>query len=153
MANFAAAMRAEITRVAKRQSRDDLAALKKSSNRYRTEIAELKRRLAAAERLILDIGKQLARVPSSMPEVSHLGKVRFSGRSLRAQRERLGLTRAQLAPLMEVSVATLYNWETGHTRPGTQHIQAWARLRQMSRADIEPLVASLQQGNRAASGT
>ena len=51
MLNIATVLKAEITRVARRQVRGETLRLKKASGQYRTDIAALKRRVAALEKL------------------------------------------------------------------------------------------------------
>ena len=43
--------------------------------------------------------------------------VRFSGPQLRRLRKRLGLTLHQFATLLDVSAASISNWEAGRSRP------------------------------------
>ena len=49
MSNIASALKEEIARIARKEIRAETEALKKASSRYRAEIADLKRRLAALE--------------------------------------------------------------------------------------------------------
>ena len=49
MANFAAALREEVIRLARKELRNETAGLKKAVGRYRSEIATLKKRLSAVE--------------------------------------------------------------------------------------------------------
>ena len=49
MPNFAAALREEVIRLARKELRTETAGLKKAVGRYRSEIATLKKRLSAVE--------------------------------------------------------------------------------------------------------
>jgi transcriptional regulator with XRE-family HTH domain len=61
--------------------------------------------------------------------------VRFSAKSLAAQRKRLGLSAAALARLLGVSALSVYKWESGNTRPRAKQIQAIAALRGMGKRE------------------
>lgn len=52
MANFASQLKAEISRIARKEIRAGTQALKKASTQYRTDIAALRRRIAEQDRVI-----------------------------------------------------------------------------------------------------
>ncbi len=57
MANFASELKSEISRIARKEIRAEILALKKASAQYRTDIAALKRRIAEQDRLITRLRK------------------------------------------------------------------------------------------------
>ena len=69
-------------------------------------------------------------------------RVRFSARSVRAQRKRLKLSAEDYAKLARVSTLTVYNWEHGKTRPRKAQLAALIALRKMGRRDA---LAKLEQ--------
>ncbi len=88
--------------------------LKKILSSYRSEIADLKRRLQALE-------KQASRGPKPAPKVAAVSqdsetKHRFSAKGLATHRQRLGLSAADYGALLEVSALTVYKWEGGQAR-------------------------------------
>ncbi len=58
MPNIATVLKEEIARVARKETRADTQQLKKASAHYRSDIATLKRRIAALEKLVGRLGKQ-----------------------------------------------------------------------------------------------
>ena len=58
MSTFANQLKSEIARIAKKEARSETLLLKKTSAQYRSEIAALKRRLAALESIVGKLSKQ-----------------------------------------------------------------------------------------------
>ena len=91
MPNIAAALREEISRLARKEIRRQTSVLRKASVQYRKDIAEMKRRVSDLQRKITPLEKQVRKnVPAQAaePEVEH---VRFTAKGLRSQRKRLDL--------------------------------------------------------------
>jgi DNA-binding transcriptional regulator YiaG len=137
MPNIGTVLKSEISRVSRKEVRGETQALKKSISQYRTQIADLKRRMQALEQQVKRLGKATAR--SGAPQVeteSAAPKIRFSAKSLVAQRRRLGLSAAALARLLGVSALSVYKWESGNTRPRAKQIEAIAALRSMGKREV-----------------
>lgn len=62
--------------------------------------------------------------------------------TVRQYRERIGLTRAQLAGRLGVSVSTVKRWEHGYRPRKRGQLEALARGLRLSRSESESLVAS-----------
>lgn len=137
MPNIASVLKDEIARVARKETRADIQALKKSVAHYRSEIASLKRRLQQLEQAVKRQGRSR---PASVQAADAGGepegpRVRFSARSLASQRKRLGLSAPALARLLGVSALSVYKWESGNTRPRPRQIEAIAGLRKIGRRE------------------
>lgn len=135
MPNIASIFKAEIARVARKESRDDLSVLKKASSRYRSEIAALKRQLEALEKLVKKLARSTAASADKAaepPKGEEAIPRRFSAKGLAAHRQRLGLSAADLGKLVGASALSVYKWESGSTRPRARYIEAIARVRDMS---------------------
>src|SRR4051812_6973406 len=114
MPNIASLLKEEIARVARKQLRAETETLKKANSHYRGQIAELKRRIDTLERQVKRIGKPGARASAAEAEESGSAQgIRYSAKSLRSQRKRLGLSAAALAKLLDVSALSVYKWESG----------------------------------------
>lgn len=138
MANIAAVLKDEIARVARKELRSETDTLKKSSARYRSDIAGLKRRVTELEQQISRMERLLSKgMAPTKPAVDSGKPVRFSASGLRKHRERLGLSAPMLATILSVSAQTIYNWETGTTRPNPQQIANIAVLRGMSKREVQ----------------
>ena len=143
MPNIAAALKSEISRISRKESRELTSILRRASSQYRRDIAAMKRKLATLERKVGLLEKKTwSELPAPAPDAEETQKLRFSAKGLSSLRKRLGLTVAQHAKLLQVSVPTLYNWENGKTRPGPEQIARIAALRKISKREA---LARLEQ--------
>jgi DNA-binding transcriptional regulator YiaG len=74
-----------------------------------------------------------------------LAGVRFSARSVRAQRKRLKLSAADYGKLVGVSGLTVYNWESGKAHPRKAQFAAVVAIRGIGKRDALRRLAELQQ--------
>lgn len=108
-------LKAEISRLARREIKKSLAPVRRINAAQRGLIAGLRRQVAALQKELKAVGKTVAAgaataVPSGAgPDAG----VRFwiTGKGVRALRKRLGLTQTELGRLIGVSIATVVNWE------------------------------------------
>ena len=144
MPNIASLLKEEIGRVARKQVRSETGALKKASSNHRSEIAQLKRRIQALEQQLRRVAKGTSRVRAAEAEPVDDGRqIRYSAKSLRSQRKRLGLSAAALAKLLNVSALSVYKWESGNTRPRQKQIEAIAALRDIGRREAQKRLEAL----------
>ena len=146
MQNIASILKAEISRIARKEVRSETLSLKKAVAGYRREIAALKRRAHALEQLV---GQQ-AKSPGSASSISASDKSdsetrRFSAKGLRSQRKRLGLSAAECGLLLGASGQSVYNWEQGKARPSARHMPAVAALRTLGKKQAAAVIASRTQ--------
>ncbi len=146
MPDIASVLKSEISRVARKEVRTETASLKKAVNTYRSEIAALKRRVQTLESELKRLGKSGAKQPSAGPKTSDATKLRFSAKGLAAQRKRLGLSAHEVGLLVETSSQSIYNWESGTTRPRATYLPAIARLRSMGKREAAASLKALQKG-------
>jgi len=135
MPNIATVLKDEITRLARKEVKVQVAGLKKANTQYRRDIAELKRQ-------IRDVTKQTAflqgqerkriKTPSAAAETQGL---RFSARWLKTHRDRLQLSAEDYALLVGVSSQTIYNWESGRSKPRQQQLAALAAIRGLGKRE------------------
>ena len=144
MPNIASLLKEEIARISRKQSRSETEQLKKASAHYRSEIAQLKRRIQALEQQIKRVGKSSARGAAVTAAPQDSGKqIRYSAKSLASQRKRLGLSAAAFAKLIGVSALSVYKWESGNTRPRQKQVEAIAALRSMGRREAQKRLEEL----------
>ena len=126
MANLAVVLKAEIARLARKESKAQLDPLRKAGAGYRRDIAALKREVATLSRQL-----KLASRPakSALPGAEDGARLRFSAKGLKSQRERLGLSAAEFGGLAGVSAQSIYNWEAGKATPRATQVQSLAALR------------------------
>jgi len=148
MPNIASILKQEIARVARKEVRHEIAALKKATANHRSEIAALKRRVADAER------RPRAGEPRSSSPIASAANdelvpegLRFSAKGLVAHRSRLGLSAAELGLLLGVSTQTIYNWESGKVRPHRKLLPTLVALRTVGK---KATTAHLEEIKKAA---
>ncbi len=133
MATFADSLKREIARVARKELKGEIAALRKSLALQRSEISGLKKQLATSQAEI----KRLARAKQSLPQQARQIESRpapevtksrpgrkavFTVERLKAQRSRLGFTQEQMGKLLGVSSLSIWKWETGSSAPRASRV-------------------------------
>lgn len=130
MASFVDALRDEVRRLARKEIKAETGTTAQAVARHRREIASLKRQLREQEKRVAFLESQeRRRLAKPEVDVDESERVRFSARSVKAQRRRTGLSAADYGKLVGVSALTVYNWEQGKTRPRPQQLAALVALR------------------------
>jgi DNA-binding transcriptional regulator YiaG len=129
MPNIASVLKDEIRRLAKKEIKTQVVATKRAVAKYRGEIATLKRALGVQEKEIKLLQRQTQQQGKPETEKEPLDSVRFSARSVKAQRSRLGLSAADYGKLIGVSGLTIYNWEHGTSHPRKAQLAALVAVR------------------------
>ncbi|MGY1458739.1 MULTISPECIES: helix-turn-helix domain-containing protein [unclassified Luteimonas] len=132
MANLATVLKAEIARLARKETKTQLDPLRKANAGYRRDIAALKREVAALSRQLKSAGRPAKKVQAEGDEGR---KLRFSAKGLKTHREKLGLSAAEYGQLAEVSAQSIYNWEAGKTVPRQAQVQGLSELRGMGKRE------------------
>jgi DNA-binding transcriptional regulator YiaG len=144
MSNIAAALRQEITRLARKEARSLTKPLHKATASFRKVIAELKRENARAR---ADIARLIRQMPVGVvPRVteSEPSKARFSAASVKAQRRRLGFSAADFGALTGVTANTVYKWEHGASRPRSAQLVAFAAVRGIGKTEANARLEALR---------
>ncbi|HWH82588.1 MAG TPA: hypothetical protein VNU71_10155 [Burkholderiaceae bacterium] len=145
MPNIASILKAEISRVARKEVRGETTGLKKSSTTHRSEIAALKRRLQTLEQELRRLGKARAKAaPADAAEDAPERALRFSAKGLASQRKRLGLSAADCGLLVGASSQSIYNWEEGKARPRVKHLASISALRGMGKKEAAARLEALR---------
>lgn len=134
MPNIASILKTEISRVARKEVRVEIEALKKTSTQHRSLIAALRRQIDQLENDLRRVTKAAAKSSGTMPadEVEDQGPARrFSATRLAAHRTKLGLSAASYGKLVGVSGQTIYHWEQGKARPRTAQLETLASVRNL----------------------
>ena len=129
MSNIASILKEEIVRLARKELRKETEGLKKASAGYRSEIALLKRRADALEKQLSRLEKQLPKRVEPQAGNEATTGLRFSPKRLANQRQKLGLSAAEMGALLGVSAQTIYNWEAEKSRPRQAQLAAIAAMR------------------------
>ena len=145
MPNIAAVLKNEIRRLAKKEIKAQVGTTKQAVAKYRSDIAKLKRSLSQQEREIKLLKRQQGQ-PQTQEEPSD--GVRFSARSVKAQRQRLGLSAADYGKLVGVSGLTIYNWEHEKARPRKAQLAALVAVRGIGKREALMKLAELTTTKR-----
>jgi DNA-binding transcriptional regulator YiaG len=136
MPNMATVLKNEIRRLARKEVKEQIGSTKQAVAKYRRDIADLKR-------LVQQQQKQLAsftaadRGRGEQPAVAEESGQRYSARSVRAQRTRLGLSAEDYGRLVGVSGLTIYNWEHGKARPRKAQFAALLAVRGIGKREAK----------------
>jgi DNA-binding transcriptional regulator YiaG len=141
MTTFAIAFKDQVRKLARKEIRGGTGVLRRSSAQFRRDIASLKRAIAALTR-------ELRRGAASNSAAAVAGEgegmaegARFSARSVRAQRKRLGVSAADFGKLIGVSALTVYHWEGGKARPRAKQLAKFVAIRGIGKREAMEKIA------------
>ncbi len=149
MANFASAIKEEVTRLARKEIKKEVSAAKRQQSQHRKDIAALKRDITTLQRKLAFLEKQetrrLKRGPVAaagiafVPEAKADGRTapRFQARGLRTHREKIGLSAEDYGKLVGVSGLTIYNWEKEKSKPRKSQIPKIADVRKLGQREAK----------------
>jgi len=145
MPNIANVLREEIQRLARKEVKAAIASLKKDNATLKRTAADHKRRLAQLERdnkrLLVKANKM--QEPATKSSEDEIEKARITAKMIKSVRDRLGLSQAGLAKILDTATNTVYLWEQKEGRltfrnPETK--AAIVRLRGMTKAEVAKLM-------------
>ena len=150
MPNIANVLKAEISRLARKEIRESVEAQRKLTTAQRSEIASLKRRVQTLESAIKQLargeGKSRKSSVAAMdlaPQASERG-LRFRAQGMATNRKRLGLSAADFGLLVGATGQSVYAWEAGKTKPKPDALAAIAALRGVGKRAVEERLAALK---------
>lgn len=151
MPNIASVFKAEITRLARKEVRENSDSLRKAVSTQRTEIASLKRRIQELEGAVKKLAKGQGAL-STRPRApvsgesgeSKGGGLRFRAKGMAANRKRLGLSAADFALLVGATGQSVYAWEAGKAKPRPEALAAIAALRGIGKLEAEARLAAVK---------
>lgn len=133
-------LKSEIARVARKELKDELLALRKATTTHRSEIAALKRQvrlLASALKATAKASRARNKDASATDEPAVTPGFRFSAERLAALRAKLGITQAQMAAVLEVSYLSVHKWEAGAAKPRASQLQKIAAAMKMGKREVQ----------------
>lgn len=147
MPNLAAVLKDEIRRLARKEVRDQTAAMQKQLSTYRRDNAQLKRNVAELEKKLGFLEKQEKRRLEDTPEVTEekVQSLRFSPKGVKRHRDKLSLSAADYGKLVGVSQLTIYNWEQGKSRPRPKQLASLAEVRGIGKREAQQRLEVIEQ--------
>ena len=165
MATLANVLKEEISRLARKEVRQQTVDTAKSAARCERDIAELKRQIHTLQQKLSathtqDAPKQPAgkKAPSKKTAAKRQNgktadaqpafpkqpaRTRFSAEGLEANRKRLGLSADNYGRLIGVSGLSVYNWEQGKARPRESNIAALMTIRGIGKREAAKRLEAL----------
>lgn len=119
--------------MARKELREELAALRKASGFQRAEIVALKKqvkvmaaqlnKMSRTKAVSVDLSASKEAGAIAQPTKGKPGrKVVFTPERLKAQRAKLGFTQEQMGKLLEVSGLSIWKWESGASAPRASRV-------------------------------
>ena len=148
MPNIGVVLKDEITRLAKKVLKSQVAPLQANSAAHRRHIAAMKRQINALEKEVARLRKGTRVAPSSTGDDAgedSAQSLRFQAKGLRSLRARLGLSAEDFGKLIGVSGQSVYNWEAEKTVPRRAQLQSLSRLRGIGKREALKMIAGDSQ--------
>ncbi len=133
MSTFVDQLKAEISRIAKKEVRAETKQLKKASAQYRSDIAALKRHIASLETSLKRLSKNQPK-PALEVKTSATG-LRFRAGGFATLRKKFAMSAEQMGKLLGVSAQSVYHWEAGKSRPRASQLPAIAAARTLTKKE------------------
>jgi hypothetical protein len=150
MPNLAATLKAEITRLARKEVRAETESLRKT-------VAALRVDLQATKKKLRELETQSRRPPRERlaPAVLSEGlpsapdaKFRFSAKGLASNRKRLGLSADDFGRLVGATGQAVAGWERGANKPREKYLPAIAELRGIGKREVAKRLDALRGEDR-----
>jgi len=135
MANLLSLLNEKIRRLARREIRARTHKTRRLTAKHRRDLAALKRQVAALTKTVAFLERQERRRVATPPAPQDAKGVRFSARSVKAQRARLGLSAKDFGRLVGVAGLTIYSWESGKSRPRQKQLPGLAAIRHLGKRE------------------
>jgi DNA-binding XRE family transcriptional regulator len=153
MTTFADSLKKEIARVARKELRDEIGALRKVTLQQRSDIAALKKQIKALQTQVNQLGRTRPEPARSTSQVANAEgggasrgkpgrKVVFTAERLKTQRARLGLTQEQMAKLLGVSSLSIWKWESGGAVPRASRVPKILQLLSLGKREALVLLTA-----------
>jgi transcriptional regulator with XRE-family HTH domain len=159
MPNVMSVLRAEIRRLARKESKEAVGDLKRQVTVLRRRVAGYKKKIADVERIARAAGKSgasgggMGRGGSGAAGEGGGKQIRFSPAWVKSHRKKLALSRRLYAKLVGVSAQTIMLWETGKSRPRRGALATWRAIRGKGRRELKAaLVETPKRGRKAGAG-
>lgn len=147
MGKIETTLKAEITRLSRRETRGLIAKHVSDLRRLRQRVAGLERELRALKTARAD-EKAKTKIMAATEAGAGERSVRLSPRLIRSLRGRLGISQANLAKLVGVSTVAVGSWESGKSKPRPASKARIAALRGLGRREVRQFLSE----NRKADG-
>ncbi len=144
MADLGKAIKVEISRLARKEIKSEVASFKQASSNYRRELAAVRKTIQDLTRLVEKTMKAPARQErGERDEPSSEWRFRQSG--FVTLRKRLGLSGQEMGKLLGVSPQSVYHWESGKSKPRAAQLERIAEVRALGKKEVQARLASMDK--------
>jgi DNA-binding transcriptional regulator YiaG len=151
MPNIASVLKAEISRIARKEGRLAADALRTAMSAQRSEVAALKRRVQELETALKASARTSGRAQAAKPSANSasrdkdFGGLRFRAAGMAANRKRLGLSAEDFGLLVGATGQSVYSWESGKSKPRANSLAAIAALRGVGKREVAARLEALNR--------
>ena len=128
MSNVIKELKAEITRLARKEIKSEIAPARKLIAAQRGLIAGLRKQIDAMQKELNGLKKAVPAPSKAIQATEPEGRFWITGNGVKAMRKKVGLTQAKFAKLIGVSVPTVVNWEKAKGKVEIRRKETMARL-------------------------
>jgi DNA-binding transcriptional regulator YiaG len=141
--NVMGVLRAEIRRLARKETKQELSSMRRQLAQMRRLLAESRRRVNEIEARAKQAARGALRASAAAggDETDEDGRqIRFSPAWVKKHRTKLGMSRLVYARLVGVSPQTIMGWEAGRTRPRRGALRSWRAIRAKGVRELRSMV-------------
>ncbi len=151
MPNVGQVLKEEIARLAKKEARALLAPASEHFADLKRSVSELKRKVALLEGKVAKLEKSSSKTPKGikLPPPETLEKLRLGPANVLKLRTKLGLSRGEMAALIDVSQNSIFLWEKGEAKPREAAKAKIIALRGLGKRKIRKLLEEVGKGKPA----
>lgn len=129
MANISSVLNDQIRRLSRREITAQTKTTRRLTAQYRRDIAALKRQMAALQKTVGFLEAQEKKRVAQQPALEPTQDIRFRADGLKSHRARLELSAKDYGLLVGVTGQTIYDWESGQSRPRKEQVAKVAAIR------------------------
>lgn len=149
MPNIALVLKQEVSRIARKEVRQECASLQTQIRNLRDTVNKQKKTIEKLEKTISRLDGQIPKSskPIQAPIEAEEGKVRvrMSAASIKRIRDKFAVSQAQMGQLLGVSTNTIVRWEAGSSTPRDRYKLLLAELRGIGKREIKKRLAKNQE--------
>jgi DNA-binding transcriptional regulator YiaG len=143
MPDVASVLKEEMRRI----SRKEIAATTRKQSEQikilKANVRNLKQQISDLESRLAKLTAENKRAEKASPAKAEVATIRVGPASIKKHRSRLKLSQADFGELIGVSSLTIWNWETGRTKPSDDNREKFAEIRDLGVRDVRALLEEL----------
>ena len=145
MPNVGLVLKEEIARLARKEAKAFFGPSANHFSELKRTVSELKRKISTLEAKIEKLEKKTGSTPKGikLPPPEKLDKSRLGASNVQKLRSKLGLSRGEMASLIDVSQNSIFLWEKGEAKPREAAKAKIIALRGLGRRKVKKLLEEI----------